>query len=719
VGLEKGQLKFELHGERLKGGFSLVRPRSREKEKRENWLLVKERDERADHSSDPIQKWTKSVATGRTFEEIAAGDDVWSSKKGGSSAVPQPPRPKRRLPAQTLTMPRFRPPQLATLATTPPSGSEWLHEIKFDGYRVLAAMAGGSARLYTRTGLDWTGQFRGVAEAVAQLPARGALIDGEVVALDENGRSDFGRLQRALDGGGETLRYYAFDLLELDGEDLSGLPLIERKRRLGALLSDAPDVILYSDHIIGDGREILEQTCRMGLEGIVSKRADKPYVSRRTPRWIKSKCSGRDEFVIGGWRPSTKKERPFSSLLLGEFEDGKLRYRGRVGTGFDEARLAEIARRLRPLARTTSPFADAPREAARDAKWVEPRLVAEIAYAERTADGYLRHPSFFGLREDKPASQVKAPEAMNNDAAPKREEPATSSPATRLTHPDKLLFPGAGVTKAELAAYWRRVAPLALPHIRGRPLSLVRCPEGSGQGCFFQRHHTRGMPPALMPAPLRDSEGQIEEFLKIEDVAGLEAAAQIGALELHIWGSRASAVETPDRLVFDLDPDPSVPFAEVKRAARDFRAVLDAAALETFPLLTGGKGIHVVAPLIPRLSWGELKSFARGVAMRLARDDPGRFTAKMTKARRKGKVYIDYLRNERGASAIAPYSPRARETPSVATPVSWTELSRIERADAYAMDTILRRLSSLRGDAWAGYFDLRQEISPAALRMFP
>ena len=717
-GLEKGQLKFELHGERLKGGFSLVRLRSREKEKRENWLLVKERDECADRSSDPIQKWTKSVATGRTFEEITAGDDVWSSKKGRSDAVPQPPRPKQRRAAQTLPMPRFRPPQLAVLSTTPPSGPEWLHEIKFDGYRVLAAMAGGSAKLYTRSGLDWTEKFRGVAEAVAQLPARAALIDGEVVVPDENGRTDFGRLQRALDGGGETLRYYAFDLLELDGEDLAGLPLIERKRRLAALLNDAPDVILYSDHIIGDGREILEQTCRMGLEGIVSKRADKSYISRRTPGWIKSKCSGRDEFVIGGWRPSTKKERPFSSLLLGEFEDGKLRYRGRVGTGFDEARLAEIARKLRPLARKTSPFADASREAARDAKWVQPRLVAEIAYAERTADGYLRHPSFIGLREDKPASQVKAPEAMKNDAAPKREDAATS-PATRLTHPDKLLFPGAGVTKAELAAYWRRVAPLALPHIRGRPLSLVRCPEGSGQGCFFQRHHTRGMPPGLLPAPLRDSEGQLEEFLKIEDVAGLEAAAQIGALELHIWGSHASTVETPDRLVFDLDPDPSVPFAEVKRAARDFRALLEAAGLETFPLLTGGKGIHVVAPLVPRLGWSELKSFAKGVAMRLAKDDPQRFTAKMTKARRKGKVYIDYLRNERGASAIAPYSPRARETPSVATPVSWTELARIERADAFAMDAIPRRLGSLRGDPWAGYFDLQQEISPAALRMFP
>ena len=715
-GLEKGHLKFELHGERLKGGFSLVRLRSRQKEKRENWLLVKERDERADRSADPIRKWTKSVATGRTFEEITAGDDVWSSKKG--DAVPRPPRRKERRPAQTLSMPRFRPPQLAVLSNTPPSGPEWLHEIKFDGYRALAAMAGGSAKLYTRSGLDWTEKFHGVAEAVAQLPARGALIDGEVVMPDETGRTDFGRLQRALDGGGETLRYYAFDLLELDGEDLAALPLIERKRRLAALLRDAPDVILYSDHMIGDGREILEQTCRMGLEGIMSKGADKPYVSRRTPGWIKSKCSGRDEFVIGGWRPSTKKERPFSSLLLGEFEDAKLRYRGRVGTGFDDARLAEIARELRPLARKTSPFADAPREAARDAKWVKPRVVAEIAYAERTADGYLRHPSFIGLREDRPASQVKAPEAMKNDAAPKREDPATSSPATRLTHPGKVLFPGAGVTKAELAAYWRQVAPFALPHIRGRPLSLVRCPEGSSQGCFFQRHHTRGMPPALISSPLRDSEGQLEDFLKIEDVAGLEAAAQIGALELHIWGSQASTVERPDRLVFDLDPDPSVPFAEVKRAARDFCALLEAAALQTFPLLTGGKGIHVVVPLVPRLSWSELKSFARGVAMRLATDDPQRFTAKMTKARRKGKVYIDYLRNERGSSAIAPYSPRARDTPSVATPVSWTELARIERADAYAMDAILKRVDMLRNDPWAGYFDLRQEISPAALRMF-
>ena len=718
-GLEKGQLKFELHGERLKGGFSLVRPRSREKEKRENWLLVKERDECADRSSDPIRKWTKSVATGRTFEEITAGDDVWSSKKGRSDAVPQPPRPKQRRPAQTLPMPRFRPPQLAVLSTTPPSGPEWLHEIKFDGYRVLAAMAGGSAKLYTRSGLDWTEKFRGVAEAVAQLPARGALIDGEVVVPDENGRTDFGRLQRALDGGGETLRYYAFDLLELDGEDLAGLPLIERKRRLAALLSDAPDVILYSDHIIGDGREILEQTCRMGLEGIVSKRADKSYVSRRAPGWIKSKCSGRDEFVIGGWRPSTKKERPFSSLLLGEFEDGKLRYRGRVGTGFDEARLAEIARKLRPLARKTSPFADAPREAARDAKWVEPRLVAEIAYAERTADGYLRHPSFIGLREDKPASQVKAPEAMKNDAAPKREDPATSSPATRLTHPDKLLFPGAGVTKAELAAYWRksRAARLA-SYSRASPFAGA-LPRGERAGLFFPTspyaRHAAGAPTGAAPRQRGTARGVPEDRRRRRSRGRRPdrgaRIAYLGLAGLDGGNARSTGVRSRSRSFRALCGGQ----AGRPRFSRPARG----GGLETFPLLTGGKGIHVVAPLVPRLSWSELKSFARGVAMRLATDDPQRFTAKMTKVRRKGKVYIDYLRNERGASAIAPYSPRARETPSVATPVSWTELSRIERADAYAMDMIPRRLGSLRGDPWAGYFDLRQEISPAALRMFP
>ncbi|MBI1868407.1 MAG: DNA ligase D [Methylocystis sp.] len=716
-GLEGGRLKFDLDGERLKGGFALVRLRPRGKEKRESWLLVKERDETADRAVDPIKKWTRSVATGRSLEEITAGDAVWRSDKGSRGAIAAAPGARRKSKGPPLSMPRFRAPQLATPMPTPPSGAEWLHEIKFDGYRAIAAVGDGKSKLYTRAGLDWTAKFRNLGGALVGLPARNALIDGEVVATDAKGRGDFARLQRALKAGEDALRFYAFDLLELDGEDLAKLPLVERKARLSALLVKAPDPIFYSDHVAGNGPKILAECCRMGLEGVVSKRADKPYVSRRTLGWIKTKCTGRDEFVIGGWRPSTK-ERPFASLLLGEFDAGELRYRGRVGTGFGQRGLADIAQKLRKLARRTPPFVDAPAAIRRQARWVEPRLVAEIAYAERTADEYLRHPRFIGLREDKPASEVKAPAMTKHNAPSDNPGPPAPRPAVKLTHPDKVLFPAAGVTKAELAAYWRRVAPLAMPHIAGRPLSLVRCPEGNRRSCFFQRHHTRGMPKAIEAAPLLDSEGKREQFLKIEDAAGLEAAAQIGALELHIWGAHAASVERPDRLVFDLDPDPAVSFESVKRAARDFRALLEAAGLTSFALLTGGKGIHIVAPLVPALGWRELKMFAKGVAMRLAADDPARFTAVATKARRKGKVFIDYLRNERSASAIAPYSPRARETPSVAAPIGWSELSRLERADAYTIASLPRRLASLGSDPWEGYFDVRQTISEAALRMF-
>lgn len=722
-GLEKGVLKFELDGERLKGGFALVRlpPRNKD-EKRENWLLVKERDETAERGGDPIAAWTKSVKTGRGFDEIAAGKDVWRSDKSSHSAEAETPAAPRKPKGPALPLPRFRPPQLATPSERPPSGPNWLHEIKFDGYRVLAAVAGDKCKLYTRSGLDWTAKFRGLCEAMTRLPVRSALIDGEVVVIDDKGHSDFGRLQRALKTSEDPLRFYAFDLLELDGEDLANLPLEQRKARLAALLRQAPDSILYSDHIVGDGPKVLAECCRMGLEGLVSKRADSPYVSRRTPAWIKIKCHGREEFVIGGFRPSTKKERPFASLLLGEFEGGELHYRGRVGTGFDERNLAEIERKLRGLARKAPPFADAPDAIARKARWVEPRLVAEIAYAERTKDGYLRHPSFVGLREDKPAREVRTTDDRRQKTDPSSVvRPPSSSierPAIELTHPDKPLFPSAGVTKAELAAYWRRIAPLAMPHIAGRPLSLVRCPEGSGRGCFFQRHHARGMPKAIEPAPLVEKNGERVNYLKIEDAAGLEAAVQIGALELHIWGAHAASVERPDRLVFDLDPDPAAPFADVKQAARDFRALLEAAGLASFALLTGGKGIHVVAPLEPELGWSELQTFAEGLAKRLAADDPRRFTAIMSKTRRKGKIYIDYRRNELRASAIAPYSPRAHAAPSVAAPVEWSELSRIERADAYTIATLPRRMASLKRDPWEGYFDLRQTISEEALRMF-
>jgi bifunctional non-homologous end joining protein LigD len=407
-GLERGHFKFTLGGERLKGGFALVRMAPRGKERRENWLLVKEKDRFADPDADPVREWTKSVATGRGFDEIAEGDDVWSETtrtypSGGRRGIEVP------------SLPKFRAPQLATLAVEPPSGADWLHEIKFDGYRVLAAMACGRCRLHTRSGLDWTGKFPRVAEAVAQLPMRSALLDGEIVALDEKGRSDFGRLQRALETRADILTYFVFDLVELDGRDLSRLPLAERKSRLARALRQAPAAIQYSDHVRGGGPRFLEECCRLGLEGVVSKREDRPYVSGRSLAWIKTKCMGRDEFVVGGYRRSNK--RAFASLLLGEFDGDDFCYRGRVGTGFSDRDLEEITKKLRKLARKTAPFVDLPRNVAREARFVEPRLVVEIAYAERTADGRLRHPAFVALREDKPASDVTAPAPKHRGGA--------------------------------------------------------------------------------------------------------------------------------------------------------------------------------------------------------------------------------------------------------------------------------------------------------------
>jgi len=393
-GLEDGRLEFTLEGERLRGGFALVRMPGRRGETKENWLLVKMKDGQADADLDPTHEWMRSVATGRSFEEIAEG----------KSARPPP-------------MPKFRAPQLATPATEPPAGDDWLHEIKFDGYRALVATAGGRSRVYTRSGLDWTKTFSGVAEAAAQLPMRSALLDGEIVAMDEKGRSDFGMLQKMLEKRPRSLVFYAFDLLELDGKDISREPLIERKARLAALLEEAPSAIRYSGHVIGAGARFLAECRRMGLEGVVSKRIDRPYLSRRTRNWIKVKCLGRDEFVVGGYRPSTKTGRELASLLLGEFVDGALHYRGRVGAGFSDGDLALLGAALRALARKTSPFAALPAEIARHARYVAPQLVVEIDYTERTKEGLLRHPVFIGLREDKPAREVKSG-AQNSDPRP-------------------------------------------------------------------------------------------------------------------------------------------------------------------------------------------------------------------------------------------------------------------------------------------------------------
>ncbi len=708
-GLELGELKFDLEGQRLRGAFVLVKLRDGAPG-HENWLLIKERDEKAAQNSSVDRAWRRSIKTGRNFEEIARNGHEWSL---GSAKPRNDRKDKRRVSA----LPEFHKPQLATLAKAAPAGALWAHEVKFDGYRLLAAVGGGRAKLYTRSGLDWTIKFHALAQAAAQLEVNSALLDGEAVVLDEEGRSSFAQLQRSLKTGERTIRYYLFDVLELEGNDLTGTPLVDRKARLRNLLSNCPDSLIFSDHIIGNGEQVLAEACRLGLEGIISKRIDSLYQSRRSLSWLKIKCTCRDEFVVGGWRPSTKAGRSFSSLLLGEFEDGELHYRGRVGAGFDADTLDEVSRKLLRLSCDQNPFVDVPQAISRVARWVEPRLVVEVAYSERTEDGYLRQPVFVGLREDKKAQEVRRPAILRGHRTNRKTHARLHPPD--MTHPEKIMYQEEGLTKADIAAHWRRVAPFALPHIRERPLSLVRCPDGVSGECFFQRRHSKSMPREILPIEIPDKKARAEKLVAISTVEGLDAAAQIAALELHLWGAHTATIDTPDRLVFDLDPDPSVSFEEVKRASTDLRDLLDAARLKSFVMLSGGKGLHVVVPLKPLLGWAEVGAFAKGLAMRLAADDPRRFTAVMTKARRKNKIYIDYLRNERGASAIAPYSPRARQISSVATPLEWGELQNADRSDAYTLEGMGRRVRVLAGrDPWAGYFEILQEIPLAALKMF-
>lgn len=621
--------------------------------------------------------------------------------------------------SRSTALPSFVSPELATLSSEVPEGKGWLHEVKYDGYRLIAARAGDRVRLWTRSGLDWTAKFPSVAAALVKLDAKSFLLDGEVVVFDSHGKSDFGCLQRALSGEGGSMVLCVFDLLEIDGEDLRKKPLIERKERLRRLLGRPPAGLRYSEHVTGDGEKVLAHACKLGLEGIVSKRADAPYVSARTFSWIKVKCLGRDEFVIAGFRPSDKKGRPFSSLILGEYVGDELTYRGRVGTGFGGEAFYELGDRLRRLERAKSPFKTAvPREIARDAHWVEPRLVAEIAYTERTSDGVLRHPAFLGLRKDKTAKDVqmniKVPPGKLRSRAKNEDD---DFEGVRLTHPGKILFPVAKLTKLDYAKYLAGVSDRMLPYVKDRPLSLVRCPDGSGGECFFQKHRTSGMPSELESVNVTEDSGKPELYVAIHTRAGLISAAQVGALEIHIWGSRSDDLERPDRLVFDLDPDEGLDFADVKRAATDIRDLLKSAGIETFPLVTGGKGIHVVAPLARRQDWATVKDFAKGFATRLAANEPDRFVATMSKARRKGRIFIDWLRNERGSTAIAPYSLRARPNAPVAMPLSWRQLASVERANAFTASDVLARVKSAN-DPWAGYAKIRQRISADALRFF-
>ena len=589
-----------------------------------------------------------------------------NAKPSPKSRAPSSPRGKRKAAAP----PPFRPVQLATLVDSVPAGSGWVHEMKYDGYRLLIAVGGGEARAYTRSGLDWSARFAPLLAEAAKLKVYSALIDGEAVVLDAEGRSRFQSLQNALKSAPEGIDYFAFDLLELDGEDLTALPLLDRKARLAKILPKTSKHIRYSDHIEGSGEKLLESFCAAGLEGVISKKADARYIGSRAGSWLKAKCIKRQEFVIVGWTKSDT-SRAFRSLMLGVNEKGALRYAGKVGTGFDTDELFRLQAMMKPLERR-EPTVKAPRAETRGAHWIEPKLVAEIAFTEMTNEGTLRHPSYLGLRED------KKPEAVVIESEEQVATAANASPVP-ISNPDRVIYPEAGLTKGELAAYYAAVAPIMLPWAGSRPISLVRCPQGRAKKCFFQKHDAGSFGDAVRQVAIEEKDGDDQPYLYIDTPEGLMTCVQMGTIEFHGWGARIEDVEKADRLVFDLDPDVGLDFEAVRSAAFQFRDILKQMGLGTFPMLTGGKGVHVIAPLVPRAEWPEVKDFAHRLASAVAQMDPDRFTAALPKAQRKGRIFVDYLRNQRGATAVMPYSARAREGAPVAAPISWKEMETIDK----------------------------------------
>lgn len=712
-GYAKGHFDFELHGEKLAGRWHLVRMKGRPREKRENWLLIKGDDEAARSEQDPdiLVERPESVKSGRVIDEVAGEAPGWSSKTGRikpkrakapkSDGIPAPSRIKG---ARKKPLPDFVAPSLATLVATPPAGDRWIHEIKFDGYRLQARLAEGKVKLLTRSGLDWSQRFgKEVAQALQALPAETALLDGEMVVESGAGASDFSALQSDLsEGRTDRFVFYLFDLLYLDGYDLTRLPLIERKALLERLIGTTPGILRYSGHVGEEGGLMLRHACRLSLEGVVSKLLDAPYRSGRGKNWVKSKCSARQEFVVAGYVPSTTSRQAIGSLVLGVHEDGKLHHVGRVGTGFSATMAKDLLKTLEPMRISASPFDERlTAEESRQARFVRPELVAEVEFRAWTADGNLRHASFRGLREDKPAEEIVRETGKTAKAAPQRRK-------VQLTHPDRIYWPDQGVTKEGLADYYTEVWRYIAPHIVGRPLALLRCPSGIGGQQFFQKHAWKGLNRhiVLVKDP-KDSED--EPLISINDLDGLMGLVQSAALEIHPWGSTVEHWEKPDTIIMDLDPGDGVAWEDIIAAAEETRARLADAGLAAFLKTSGGKGLHVVAPLKPKAEWPEVKAFTKAIAEAMAADSPSRYVATITKSKRKGKVLVDYLRNQRGATAVAPYSTRARPGAAVSAPLAWDELSSAIGPAYFTVENMPTRLAALQSDPWQ---DLRAAAVP-------
>ena len=714
--LDNGHLHFTLEGERMKGEWLLIRLKKKPGEKRENWLLRKLQDEHAEEGDALVERELTSVLTGRSMAEIAADrngeyplagkkDDAFLAQMEKASAD-NTARAKSRRKGKSAALPKFRKPQLATLVDDVPTGNGWMHEIKFDGYRAIVAASGENVRVYTRSGKDWTDKFAPLVEALAALDLPSCLIDGEIIAHDANGNPDFSTLQQVLKRGRgsqsktDNLAFHAFDLLELAGEDLASISNIERKERLEALLVGAQPPVHVADHVIGAGEKLLSAMCNAGQEGIIAKKMDAPYRHSRSKAWVKVKCTRRQEFVIVGWKKSNARGRAFSSLLMAQYEDDELTYKGKVGTGFTQDEMDSLAAKMRRLERKTAPV-EVSKPDARGVTWLTPKLVAEVGFAEFTADGNIRHGSYLGLRSDKPAESVK-PERPSSTPKPEAD--------VKISSRDRVVFPDSGQTKGQLADYYEAVASIMLPFAARRPTSLVRCPQGRAKECFFQKHDSGAFGDAVLSIPIKEKNGGTEDYLYIEDARGILQCVQMGTIEFHGWGSRTDDVELPERMVFDLDPDEGLDFNDVKQAARHIRARLSDIGLVSFAMLSGGKGVHVVVPLTPGHSWEVHKDFSRRFAEALSLAEPDRFTATMSKAKRKGKIFIDWLRNQRGSTAVLPYSARARSGAPVAVPIGWNELKTMDDAKPFSIDDAKRVITRAESKTLAGWGFAEQSL---------
>ena len=791
-GMKKGHLDFRLEGHKLEGRWHLVRMKKRPGERQEPWLLIKSADEHARAKGDPdiLEEAPASAATRRTMDEIASGRSrVWHSnrpaKEQSSSRVAAKPaakskpaaKPKpaarqarartaRKPPAEKSNkrkasapdagriagarrakLPEFVTPSLAALSATAPDTADWIHEIKFDGYRIQARIENGRATLRTRTGLDWTHKFPTIAQAVAGLGDHDAILDGEIVSGDAQGVSDFSALQDDLKSGRhDRLVYYVFDLLHLDGFDLTGAAQIDRKAALARLTDALPrdGLARLSEHFETDGALMLKHACQMRLEGVVSKRRDAAYRAGRTGDWLKTKCANSQEFVAAGYGPSDVAPRRVRALVLGYYDKDGLTYAGRVGTGYSDAMRDALWRRLQPLRIDKSPFGHVPQEErGRPVHWVEPRMVVEVDFRGWTGAGRVRQASFKGVREDKPARQVvreieRMPEktkqaALRQTVAKKTKAAATRTAATKtasskaapktrpgavtvatvpLTHPDRVYWDDAGVTKQMLAEYYESIWDRMRPHVTGRVLALVRCPDGQTAQCFYQKHASAGVDQRRLHL-VKEPDG--EESISVDDLSGLVALVQAGALEIHVRGSTIDRLEQASRLVFDLDPGPGVEWKALITAAREVRERLRDLKLESFVKTTGGKGLHVVLPIRPA-PWDEVKEFCRRVAEDMAADDPKRFTATIKKSARNNRIFVDYLRNSHEATAIAPYSTRARPGATVSVPLSWDELAKQKTPNAFTVLDLPKRLARARTDPWSAMARLKQSLPATGKR---